>query len=71
MRLNWGQQDEQVDQGYYVYVAAWEAAVRQILPCKREGDIQTTSLIHTVATVNSNDMFTDKDVPILDKNFRG
>ena len=26
-----------VDWGYHVYVAVWEAAVGQILPCKQEG----------------------------------
>ena len=56
-----------VDRGYHVYVAVWEAAVGQILPCKQEG-----SNIHdpyAVAVVENNDMPTDNDAAVLNENF--
>ena len=43
-----------VDRRYHVYVTVWEAAVGQMLPCKREG-----GNIHdpyAVAVVENNDM---------------
>ena len=57
-----------VDRGYHVYVAGWEAAVRQILPCKQEG-----GNIHdpyTVTVVEDNDTPIDNDPAILNENFR-
>ena len=45
IELNWREQVSYranqvatVDRGYHVYVAVWEKAVGQILPCEREGD---------------------------------
>ena len=46
-----------VDRGYHVYVAAWEAAVGQTLPCKREGGNIHNSYV--VAVVENNDTPTD------------
>ena len=37
-----------VDRGYHVYVAVWEAAFGQILPCKREG-----GNIHAIPSLSS------------------
>ena len=58
-----------VDRGYHVYVAVWEAAVGQILPCKREG-----GNIHdpyAVAVVENNDTPIDNDAAVLNENIRG
>ena len=51
-----------------MYVAVWEAAVGQMLPCKREG-----GNIHdpyAVAVVENSYMPIDNDVPVLYENFR-
>ena len=57
-----------VDRGYmyHVYVAVWEAAVGQILPCKQEG--RNIHDPYTVAIVKSNDTPIDNDAPVLNEN---
>ena len=52
--------------GYHVYVAVWEAAVGQILPCKQEGGNIHDS--YTVAIVK-NETLIDIDTPILNDNY--
>ena len=55
--------------GYCVYVAVWEAAVGQVLPCHRVG-----GNIHdpyTVAVVENSDMPIDNDAPVLNEKFHG
>ena len=52
-----------------VYVAVWEAAVGQMLPCKLEG-----GNIHdpyAVAVVENNGTPIDNDAAVLNGNFRG
>ena len=57
-----------VDWGYHVYVAAREAAVRQILPCQRGGGNIVDP--YAVAIMEDNDTPIDNGVPVLNKNFR-
>ena len=55
------------DRGYQVYVVVWEAAVEQILPCKRErGKIHDA---YAVAVVENNDLLIDIDATVLNKTF--
>ena len=55
-RLNWREHYKMsklatVDRGYHVYVAVWDAAVGQILPCKRERSmIPTLSPLSRIMT---------------------
>ena len=58
-----------VDRGYHVYMAVWEAAVGQILPCKREGGNFHDP--YAVTVVKNNDMPIDNDAAVLNENFRG
>ena len=58
-----------VDQGYHVFMVVWEAAVEQILSCKREG-----SNIYdpcAVADVENNDTPIDNDALVPNENFHG
>ena len=60
-----------VDRGYHVYmfVAVWEAAVGQILPCKRkEGNIHDR---YAVVVVENNDTSIDNEAVVLNENFHG
>ena len=50
-----------VDRGYNGYVAVWEATVRQILPCKREGS--NIDDPYAFAVVENNDTPVDNDTP--------
>ena len=56
-----------IDRGYHVYVAVWEAAIGQILPCKRKGG--NTHEPHAVAAVENNDTPIDNDAAVLNENF--
>ena len=58
-----------VDRSYHVYVAVWEAAVGQILPCEREGGKINDP--YTVAVVENNDTSIDNDAVVVHENFRG
>ena len=42
-----------VDQGYHVYVAVWEAAIEQILPCQRGANVHNP---YAVAVAENNCM---------------
>ena len=56
-----------VNWGYHVYVAVWEAAVGQILPCKQErGNIQDP---YASAVVKNNDTPINNDSAVLNENF--
>ena len=52
---------ETVDRGYHVYMAVWEAAVGQILPCQQEGG----NIIdpYAFSVVENNDTPIDNDTP--------
>ena len=52
---------ETVDQRHHVYVAVWETAVRQILPCQREGGSIRDPCAVTV--VKNNDTPIDNNIP--------
>ena len=54
---------EVVDWGYHVYLAVWEAAVGQILPCQQEGG--NINDPYKVAIVENKDMPIDNDSPTL------
>ena len=57
-----------VDRSYHVYVAVWEAAVEQVLPCKRvRGNIHNPC---AVAVVENNDTPIDNDAAVINGNFR-
>ena len=51
------------------YVAVWEAAVGQILPCQREGGNIHDPYMYAVTVVENNDTSIDNDAPTL-KTFR-
>ena len=57
-----------VDRGYHVHVTVWDAAVGQILPCKREG-----SNIHEpyAFVVEKNHSPIDNEVAVHHENFHG
>ena len=58
-----------IDRDYHVDVAAREAAVRQILPCQRDGG----NIIdpYVVAVMEDNDTPFDNGSPVLNENFCG
>ena len=58
-----------VDRGYHVYMPVWEAAVRQILPCEREGG--DTHNPYAVSVVRNNDTSIDNDAAVLNEKFCG
>ena len=58
--------------GCQVYVAVWEAAVGQILPCQQEGDNihdPRTVTVNTVAIGENNDTLNDNNAPHSMKTF--
>ena len=58
-----------VDRGYHVYIAVWEAAVGQILPCEWEGGNIYNP--YAVTVVENNDTPIDNDILVLSENCRG
>ena len=57
-----------IDRGYHVYMAVWEAAVGQMLPCGREGG----NIHHPYPyAVVKNDTPIDNDTPVLNGKFHG
>ena len=58
-----------VDQGYHVYMVVWEAAVEQILSCKREGGNIYDPC--AVAVVENNDTPNDNDALVHNETLHG